>query len=99
MFVFGILIGLAAGYFFKLPLILHVTVAVGLAVAVAAIWGGLAGYIKARFRVHEVISTIMLNWIALYLSNFVITLKAFGSQGTGNIFNHAFQIGYFVVHP
>lgn len=82
-YIMGAIMAAAAGYFFKLPLVLHVTVAVGLAVAVAAIWGGLAGYIKARFGVHEVISTIMLNWIALYLSNFVITLKAFGSQGTG----------------
>ncbi|MEN8243618.1 MAG: ABC transporter permease [Thermodesulfobacteriota bacterium] len=82
-YIVGAIMAAAAGYFFKLPLILHVTLAVGLAVIAGAIWGGLAGYIKARFGVHEVISTIMLNWIALYLSNFVVTLSAFGSQGTG----------------
>jgi len=85
-YIVGAILAAAAGYFFKLPLILHVIVAVGLAVVAAAIWGGLAGYIKARFGVHEVISTIMLNWIALYLSNFVVTLKAFGSQGTGKTY-------------
>jgi simple sugar transport system permease protein len=36
--------------------------------------------------VHEVISTIMLNWIALYLSNFVVTLRALSSQGTGKTY-------------
>jgi simple sugar transport system permease protein len=82
-YIMGAIMAAAAGYFFKLPLILHVTVAVGLAIIAAGIWGGLAGYIKARFGVHEVISTIMLNWIALYFSNFVVTLKIFGSQGTG----------------
>jgi simple sugar transport system permease protein len=85
-YIIGAIMAAAAGYFFKLPLILHVTVAVGLAIIAAAIWGGLAGYIKARFGVHEVISTIMLNWIALYLSNFVVTLKVFGSQGTGKTY-------------
>lgn len=82
-YIMGAIMAAAAGYFFELPLILHVTLAVGLAVVAGAIWGGLAGYIKARFGVHEVISTIMLNWIALYFSNFVVTLKVFGSQGTG----------------
>ena len=82
-YIMGAIMAAAAGYFFKLPLILHVTVAVGLAIIAAGMWGGLAAYIKARFGVHEVISTIMLNWIALYFSNFVVTLKIFGSQGTG----------------
>ena len=85
-YIIGAIVAAAAGYFFKLPLILHVTVAIGLAVIAAAMWGGLAGYIKARFGVHEVISTIMLNWIALYLSNYVVTLKSFASQGTGKTY-------------
>ena len=85
-YIIGAIVAAAAGYFFKLPLILHVTVAIGLAIIAAALWGGLAGYIKARFGVHEVISTIMLNWIALYLSNYVVTLKSFASQGTGKTY-------------
>ncbi len=85
-YIVGAIMAAAAGYFFHLPLILHVPLAIGLAMIAGAIWGGLAGYIKARFGVHEVISTIMLNWIALYLSNFVITLKAFAAQGTGKTF-------------
>ena len=85
-YIVGAIVAAAAGYFFKLPLIIHVIVVVGLAIIAAALWGGLAGYIKARFGVHEVISTIMLNWIALYLSNFVVTLQAFGKQGTGKTY-------------
>lgn len=85
-FVVGAIVAALAGYFFHLPMILHVIVCILLAAIAAAAWGGLAGYIKAKFGVHEVISTIMLNWIALYLSNWVVTLKSFGKQGTGKSF-------------
>ncbi len=85
-YIMGAMAAAAAGYFFKLPIGVHAIVAVGLAVMVAAIWGGIAGYLKARFGVNEVIATIMLNWTALYLSNFAVTLSAFGRQGTGKTF-------------
>ena len=85
-FIMGALTAAAVGYFFKLPLVVHAMAAVTLAVMVAALWGGIAGYLKARFGVNEVISTIMLNWTALYLSNFAITVGAFGRQGTGKTY-------------
>lgn len=43
------------------------------AVAAAAILGGLSGFLKAYFNVNEVISCIMLNWIALYCVNMLLT--------------------------
>jgi ABC-type uncharacterized transport system permease subunit len=82
-FIVGAMVAAAAGYFFHLPTVVHVPVCLLLAMLAAALWGGLAGYIKARFGVHEVISTIMLNWIAFYLSNWSLTLKSFGKEGTG----------------
>ncbi len=82
-YIVGAMVAAMAGYFFHLPLLIHVPVCILLAALAAAIWGGLAGWIKAKFGVHEVISTIMLNWIALYLSNWAVTLKSFGKQGTG----------------
>lgn len=36
------------------------------------IWGGLAGMLKAYFKVNEVLSTIMLNYIAVYIMNFFL---------------------------
>lgn len=39
---------------------------------VGFLYGGLAGFIKAKFGIHEVISTIMLNWVAFYFQNFVV---------------------------
>ncbi|MDX1437253.1 MAG: ABC transporter permease [Anaerolineales bacterium] len=38
-----------------------------------AIWGGIAGYLKARFGVSEILSTIMMNAIAIQLMNFLLS--------------------------
>ncbi len=35
-----------------------------------AVWGGIAGWLKARFGVNEIITTLMLNYIALYWLRF-----------------------------
>lgn len=38
------------------------------------IWGAVPGYLKAKFGIHEVIVTIMMNWIALVLSRTAVNL-------------------------
>jgi simple sugar transport system permease protein len=40
------------------------------AVAAGAIWGGIPGWLKARFGSHEVINTIMLNFVAIALVSY-----------------------------
>ena len=45
----------------------HVLLAVGAATLAGAIWAGIAGFLKATVGAHEVITTIMLNWIAIYM--------------------------------
>jgi len=45
----------------------HVTLAIVLATVAGAAWAGIAGFLKATTGAHEVISTIMLNWIAIYM--------------------------------
>ncbi|MDR0525647.1 MAG: ABC transporter permease [Spirochaetaceae bacterium] len=52
--------------------ILHAIIAVAGAVIAGAVWGGIAGFFKARFNVSEVVSTIMMNYIAFYASRFFI---------------------------
>ena len=44
-----------------------------LAVAAAALLGALSGFLKAYCNVNEVISGIMLNWIALYTANTILS--------------------------
>lgn len=41
------------------------------AMAVGAVWGAIPGFFKAVFNVNEVITSIMFNWIALFLCNLV----------------------------
>ena len=41
------------------------------AAAAGAVWAGIAGFLKATVGAHEVITTIMLNWIAYYLGVYV----------------------------
>ncbi len=45
----------------------HILLAIGAATLAGAGWAGIAGLLKATVGAHEVISTIMLNWIAFYL--------------------------------
>jgi ABC-type uncharacterized transport system permease subunit len=37
-----------------------------------AIWGFIPGYLKAKYKVNEIITTLMLNYVALYWNNFWI---------------------------
>ncbi len=60
------------GFAIPLPPVIHVIVAVIAGVAAGAIWGGIVGLLKARTGAHEVIVTIMLNFIALYLISFLL---------------------------
>lgn len=50
---------------------LHAALAIVGATLVGALWGGVVGLLKARYEVSEVVSTIMLNYIALYLSRII----------------------------
>ena len=61
----------AAFYFPQVP-VLHALLAVLAAIVAGAVWGGVVGYFKAKFSVSEVVATIMMNYIALYLSRFLI---------------------------
>jgi simple sugar transport system permease protein len=53
---------------------LHITLAIVVATLAGAAWAGIAGFLKATVGAHEVISTIMLNWIAIYVGQFLFTV-------------------------
>ena len=55
---------------------LHIIVAMVAGAVVGALWGGIAGFLKATTGANEVISTIMLNYTALYMG-----LYFFGTKG------------------
>ena len=71
-FIIGALVATLVGAGIELPAIIHIPLTLLIAALAGAIWGGIAGWLKSKFGINEVIATIMLNWIAFYLSNYMI---------------------------
>ncbi len=67
----------------ELPQILHMLLAVMVAVLCAAVWGIIVGILKARFGAHEVIVTIMMNYVATSLFTFFLREPAFLLEANG----------------
>ena len=58
-----------------LPALIHLPLTLLGAMAGGALWAGIPGILKARFGAHEVINTIMLNYIAFRLGEYLISTK------------------------
>jgi ABC-type uncharacterized transport system permease subunit len=56
----------------NLPAVLHVALAIGAGLLAGAIWGAIPGALKAYTGGHEVINSIMMNYIALNLTSFLL---------------------------
>ena len=54
--------------------LLHILFAAIAGALCGALWAGIAGFLKATVGAHEVISTIMLNWIAIWVGVFLFGL-------------------------
>jgi ABC-type uncharacterized transport system permease subunit len=51
--------------------VLHIVISIFLAALIGGLWAALAGWLKAKVGTHEVISTIMLNWIAIWIASYL----------------------------
>ncbi len=56
---------------FSLPAIILIPMCMATAIIVGGFWGAIPGYLKAKFGSHEVINTIMLNFIAVALVSYL----------------------------
>lgn len=81
-FILGALTAAYFGLMFNFNPWIQIPLVVTLSIIVSAFYGGFAGFLKARFGVHEVISTIMLNWTALYFSNYMVLSEGIHKPGT-----------------
>jgi len=77
----GALGAIIVGVVFDLPMIIHLPFAVITGVLFGAAWGFVPGFLKAKFNVHEVVVTILMNYVALYASNYFLKLL----PGSSNI--------------
>ncbi|MFD2682767.1 ABC transporter permease [Bacillus seohaeanensis] len=88
--IVGWLAAVWVGISFDLPKIIHLPLAIIAAAAAGALWGFIPGLLKAKYRVHEVIVTIMMNYVALHVANAIIQdVLSDGSDRTENIADSA----------
>ena len=57
-----------------MPRLLHVPFALACAALAGAAWAGIAGLMRATLGSHEVITTIMLNWIAFWVGSYLFSI-------------------------
>ncbi len=71
--VFATIVGILCDFHpaIQIPLVILSGVAAG------AIFGGLVGMLKSKFGIHEVLTSIMFNWIALYFCNYIALSERF----------------------
>lgn len=78
----GALLAAVVGFSFPgLPGPLHLLLIVLAGFVGGLAWGGIAGVLKAKTGAHEVITTIMLNWIAIRLSEYLLRTDFFRRPG------------------
>ncbi|MGZ4459938.1 MAG: ABC transporter permease subunit [Nocardioidaceae bacterium] len=66
-----------AGFAWQLPPGLHLLVGILAGILGGALWGAIPGILMAKTGAHEVITTIMLNYIALFLLAYLLSVKGF----------------------
>ena len=69
------------GFTFNMPIVIHAIVAIAAAMLFAGLYGGFVGFLKARTGAHEVIVTIMLNYVAGYFLLWLLSTTAFLRPG------------------
>jgi general nucleoside transport system permease protein len=69
------------GFTFDLPAAIHLPLALIAGFAGGAAWGSIAGILKARTGAHEVITTIMLNYVAYRLLDYALRSDTFQRPG------------------
>lgn len=97
-YIAGTIVATIVGITVDLPGPLEVPLVVISGALGGALVGAFIGFLKAKFGIHEVITSIMCNWIMLYLCNFVVSLDAFHKPNS----NSAYPInssGYTMILP
>ena len=77
----GGMFALVVGFQLSMPIFIHLPLAIIAALIGGGIWGAIPGYLRAKTGAHEVITTIMLNFIALRLVDYFLTVDFFQKEG------------------
>ena len=68
------------GFKWNMPPGVHVIVAILAGILGGAIWGGIVGLLKAKTGAHEVVTTIMLNYVAYLFLGYLLTVHGFQAK-------------------
>lgn len=71
-FIMGMLAAALIGLIPGIPSVLHVTLVLVGGIIFGAIWAAIPGYLKAKVGTNEVVNTIMMNFIAMNVSNYFV---------------------------
>lgn len=74
-YIMGTIAAATTGILFDFHPVIQIPIVVVSGMAAGAIYGAFVGFLKARYGIHEVITSIMLNWIAFYACNFVVNIE------------------------
>jgi simple sugar transport system permease protein len=77
----GAIVSSWVGFSFNYPPIILIPMGIVAGALGGALWGGIAGTLKAWRGAHEVITTIMLNYIAIFISRYLIEPTPSGKFG------------------
>ena len=80
-FVMGSMAACVVGILVPAPSIILVPLCFLAALAVGALWGLIVAFLKVKWGINEVLSMIMFNWIAFYLSNYIADLPMIHNEG------------------
>jgi simple sugar transport system permease protein len=83
-FIFGAIAASYVGFKYEFSPVIHVSLALIAGIIAAGIYGGFVGFLKAKTGAHEVIVTIMLNYIASFFLLWILKTKTFLRPGNIN---------------
>ena len=108
-FVMGALVGTLTGIYLNLPPVILTVVVLLAGFLGGAFWGFIPGFLRARLKAHEVINTIMLNFIAIAFTNFMVrgpfkdpnpstvqTLPILPAAELPRLFGSRLHVGFFI---
>lgn len=85
-YIAGTVAATVVGVSLNLPAFIQVPVVILSGIVAGAILGGLVGFLKAKFGIHEVITSIMFNWICFYLQNYIANSEMFHKPNTSGTY-------------
>lgn len=82
-FIVGMISAALMGTLKGIPAIVHIPLVIISGAIAGALWASLPGYLKAKTGSNEVVNTIMMNFIAMYIANYIVSItKSSGSEAS-----------------